>query len=124
MKKSFLILFLVGLLGSSSFSFAQESNFQKSEEPGSFYSNLFLQVSNFYPNPAVEYIFLDYKIKFNKEVKITVFNILGNPIKTFSLDRNNQSAKFYIGDLNAGTYLYQLSADNATLATKKLIVRN
>jgi hypothetical protein len=99
-------------------------NDDNSSEPGSLYMDTNLEVSNFFPNPAIDYVKLDFKIKTTKEVNVVLFNVLGNPVKKYTLDRFSQSATYFIGDINSGTYFYQLSVEGSPLATKKLVIRN
>ncbi|MFM1914098.1 MAG: hypothetical protein RIR51_1951 [Bacteroidota bacterium] len=114
-----IVFFSFGFSPSSS-----KMNDDNSSEPGSLYMDTNLEVSNFFPNPAIDYVKLDFKIKTTKEVNVVLFNVLGNPVKKYTLDRFSQSATYFIGDINSGTYFYQLSVEGSPLATKKLVIRN
>ncbi|CAM4109812.1 T9SS type A sorting domain-containing protein [Aquirufa beregesia] len=83
-----------------------------------------LVVSNLYPNPASEYADIDFQMATsNQEVKIVVYNILGQEIKELILDKDQRYARISLRDINSGMYMYQLMIDGRSIVTKKLIVR-
>ncbi|RXK52616.1 T9SS type A sorting domain-containing protein [Aquirufa rosea] len=83
-----------------------------------------LVVSNLYPNPASEYADVDFQILgANIEVKVVIYNILGQEIKDLVLDKDQRTARISLKDLNSGMYMYQLMMDGRSIVTKKLIVR-
>lgn len=80
--------------------------------------------SNAYPNPANGQTFLDYS--FPQEVKsasLTLFNMLGQAVKTVELNNNTGRAVVALNDLNEGVYFYSLFINNELAQTKKLVVR-
>ncbi len=117
MKRPLLFIILIGI------SIMGFKPLSEETDQGLLYSGSTLEITNFYPNPAIDYINIEFSIKTNREVKIRLFNILGNSVKEYNLDRHEQSGRFFIGDLNSGTYFYQLSVSGIPLATKKLIIR-
>ena len=83
-----------------------------------------VQVSHLYPNPAVDYAEIDFQINSGvQDVKLTFYNILGQEIKEITLERDQRSMRIPMRDFNSGMYMYQLSIDGRSVATKKLIVR-
>ena len=119
-------------------SYAQSSNTKSaepanldrkvSEETGANDNYLFqsdrLVVSNLYPNPASDYADIDFQMSTsNQEVKIVVYNILGQEIKELILDKDQRNARISLRDINSGMYMYQLMIDGRSIVTKKLIVR-
>ncbi|WP_420149146.1 T9SS type A sorting domain-containing protein [Spirosoma sp.] len=97
---------------------------QESKEE-SLYSSDKLWVSNAYPNPADDFAELDYKINGPvEEAKLTLLNVLGAPIATHELDRNEHKVRIATRQLDMGYYLYQLSVDGKKVATKRLLVRH
>ncbi len=83
-----------------------------------------LTVSHLYPNPAFDYVDVDVQVNANfTEVKLVIFNILGQQVKEVNLDTNNRTQRINLKDLNPGMYPYQLVVDGRSLVTKKLIVR-
>lgn len=81
-------------------------------------------VSHVYPNPALEYVDVDFQINGPlREVKLTFYNILGLEIKDAILEKDQKTAHISLRDFNSGMYMYQLTIDGRSVATKKLIVR-
>ncbi|MFL0162538.1 T9SS type A sorting domain-containing protein [Aquirufa salirivi] len=98
------------------------------EETGTNDNYLFqsdrLVVSNLYPNPASDYADIDFQmLTSNQEVKIVMYNILGQEIKELILDKDQRNARISLRDFNSGMYMYQLMIDGRSIVTKKLIVR-
>lgn len=83
-----------------------------------------LVVGNLYPNPANEYVDVDYQISGSvNEVKISFFNILGQVVKELILEKDQKNVRINLRDLNSGLYIYQLEVDGRSLVSKKLILR-
>ncbi|MEY2792481.1 MAG: hypothetical protein RJA76_473 [Bacteroidota bacterium] len=111
-----------GHLGNNLFAI-HSNHFHLSEELYLFKSDK-LMVSHLYPNPAFDYVDIDVQITANfSEVKLVIFNILGQQVKEVNLDTNNRTLRINLKDLNPGMYPYQLVVDGRSLVTKKLIVR-
>ncbi|MBD2755405.1 T9SS type A sorting domain-containing protein [Spirosoma validum] len=91
----------------------------------SLYSSDKLWVSNAYPNPADEVAELDYQFNGSvREAKLTLLNVLGTPITSHELDRNERKVRIATRNLDTGYYLYQLTLDGDKVATKRLLVRH
>ena len=89
------------------------------------FSNEWLTVSNVYPNPASDYAEFDYTIKSSeREAKIVICNILGNPISEYNLDKNDRKLRINTRDMPTSVYFYRLAIDGNSVATKKLLVRH
>jgi hypothetical protein len=82
-----------------------------------------IQVSHVYPNPASEFVDIDYQVAGNQEFRVSFYNVLGEQVKDFNLDRDQRTLRISLRDFSSGMYLYQLSIDGRSVATKKLIVR-
>ena len=83
-----------------------------------------LTVSHLYPNPAFDYVDVDVQQSGTfSEVKIVIFNILGQEVKVHNLDNTLRTHRIDLRDLNPGMYPYQLVVDGKSLVTKKLIVK-
>ena len=81
-------------------------------------------VSHLFPNPAVDFAQVDYQFSGNnQEVKISIFNVLGQVVKEIDLDKDDRTVKISLRELNSGLYMYQLLVDGKPVATKKLMVR-
>ncbi len=90
-----------------------------------FFANEKLSVSNIYPNPANDFAIIDYTIYGNiNDANITFYNIIGNEVEAFELDKNERKLRVKTSNWDSGMYMYQLVVDGKKLATKKLLVRH
>ncbi len=89
------------------------------------FSNDWLTISNVYPNPASDYAEFDYTMKnSDREAKIVICNILGNPISEYRLDKTDGKLRINTRDMPTSVYFYRLAIDGNSVATKKLLVRH
>ena len=89
------------------------------------YSSDKLTVSNIYPNPANDFATIDYVITGNvNEASMSFYNLLGNEIASYELDKSDRKLKVQTTNWDSGFYLYQLVVDGKKMATKKLLVRH
>lgn len=89
------------------------------------YSSEKLTVSNIYPNPANDIANIDYVITGNvNEASMSFYNLLGNEVANYELDKNDRKLKVQTTNWDSGVYLYQLVVDGKKLVTKKLLVRH
>jgi len=96
-----------------------------SQENESFYVSDRISVKNLYPNPANENAFLRYSIQGDvKDVKFSLYNVLGATVREYSLDRQSQQLTIDTRQLPNGVYFYQLTVDGQKVATKKLLIRH
>jgi len=88
------------------------------------FSNDRVWVSHVYPNPALDFVDIDFQIASSvREVKLTFYNVLGQEVKDVVLEKDQKSTHISLREFNSGMYMYQLSIDGRSVATKKLIVR-
>ena len=88
------------------------------------FSNDRVWVSHVYPNPALDFVDIDFQIASSvREVKLTFYNVLGQEVKEAVLEKDQKSTHISLREFNSGMYMYQLSIDGRSVATKKLIVR-
>lgn len=77
-----------------------------------------------YPNPASEYVFLQYELSSSSEIKIELFDIAGRSIKTL-VDGKQTSGKHLqianVKELSLQIYFVKISSGNQS-ATRKLFV--
>ncbi len=81
-------------------------------------------VSNAYPNPATNFVNIDYKLP--KEVQyanVKIVNLLGSVVKQQQLNSQSNNVKINLSDLNSGIYFYSVFVNGEAYNTKKLIVR-
>jgi len=101
-------------------------NFIVEERPekGNIYTSRHISIQDVYPNPVIDYAYVDYKILSDKvKAKIVIHNILGNPIAEYPLPSLENKVKIRAEELNAGIYFYTLYIDNEGVMTRKLIVK-
>lgn len=81
-------------------------------------------ISDIYPNPATNYVNLDYNLTSQvKEAKVRVVNLLGSVVKEAIIENNTNQLRMDISDLDNGVYFYSVIVNGDTYKTKKLIVR-
>ena len=79
-------------------------------------------LSNSYPNPTMDFTRIDYKLPFGiKEGEIVFFNIHGQEIKRFIVDRYFSSIEISTADLPPGTYYYRLNTSQGISEGKKML---
>jgi hypothetical protein len=101
-------------------------NFIVDEKPEKsfIYDSRYITLQDVYPNPAVDYAFVDYAILQDQvKAKIVVHSVLGNSMGEYELSIFEKQAKILTGDLNAGIYFYTLYIDGEAVMTRKLIVK-
>src|SRR5687768_4705387 len=88
------------------------------------YNSRLITLYDVYPNPAVEYANVAYKLTGDQiKAKILVHNIIGNVIGEYSLSALDSSVRINTEDLSAGIYFYTLYVENEGVMTRKLIVK-
>ena len=79
-----------------------------------------LNISNFYPNPAKEFAYVNYYLNIKSEM--VIMDILGNKVKNiYFTQKGTQSIN--ISELSKGVYFGNLILNNEVIAIKKLIVK-
>lgn len=83
-----------------------------------------ITIHDVYPNPVLDYAFIDYRIN-NDNIKanVVIHNILGMPMGDYELPTYETRIKIHTEDLAPGVYFYTLYLDNDGVLTRKLIVR-
>lgn len=90
----------------------------------SIYASRHIAIQDVYPNPLVDYAYVNYKILNDKvKAKIIVHNILGSPVGEYDLPAVESKVKIRGEDLSSGIYFYTLYIDDEGVMTRKLIVK-
>ncbi|MFP4555807.1 MAG: T9SS type A sorting domain-containing protein, partial [Bacteroidales bacterium] len=71
-----------------------------------------------YPNPANDYIMLDYSNEFNKEIELKIFSINGALVNSHRITKNNRVS---IKNLSAGIYIVQLIHDRTVVGSVRFV---
>jgi hypothetical protein len=80
-------------------------------------------VSNPYPNPTNNSTTIDYKLpESTNDGTIVFYDLQGNEVKRFRVDRTFTSLLISTADIPAGTYYYQLQTDGNNSPGRKLVV--
>jgi N-acetylneuraminic acid mutarotase len=74
-----------------------------------------------YPNPASEFVTLKYERQNNDEIKVNVYGVTGELVKSEILGQNQQSIS--VKDLKEGIYLVEIQSTNWTKNQKIVIQR-
>jgi hypothetical protein len=81
------------------------------------------KISNPYPNPTNASTVVDYKLPDGiNEGTIIFYDLQGNEVKRFRVDRTFSSLLISTSDISAGTYYYQLQTSGNNSPGKKLVV--
>ena len=81
-------------------------------------------VSDLYPNPASNYVSIDYNMPSEvKEASVKIVNLLGSVVKEQKVDTRNGNMKIDIFDMKGGVYFYSLNIEGEIYSTKKLVIR-
>lgn len=84
-----------------------------------------LRVLNAYPNPANDYTEIDYQMSAGTgNAKISLYNVIGNNVGEYDLDRNDRQLRIQTREMPTGVYFYRLQLGGRTVATKKLLIRH
>lgn len=127
MKKSLLLIISIFIFG---FTFANEygavNNFFENKNPNDSTSINFyeLQKLKLYPNPASDYLFIDYDIIFVKEAKLQIYNSIGAIVYTKILDEKQDNFKISVSEYKNGLYFCSLQIDGKLLNTKKILINH
>ncbi len=89
-----------------------------------FFSDRF-RLEKAYPNPARDYTNIRYRINAPADVKLTLYDIQGRPVKILvneQMDPGDHEVKVRLDDVPAGIYVYEIAA-GILKDSKRLIVR-
>jgi len=89
------------------------------------FGNSFLKSSDFlrlYPNPADEYLTIEYKVPYNShKIIVEILTIDGHNIEVLTLNREWGEKIIDLRNFKRGTYLIRLWADGSVIETRKFI---
>jgi hypothetical protein len=96
-----------------------DANSNNSDQPVEY------QLSQNYPNPFNPSTKIKFSLKEESDVKLIVFNLLGEMVKELVNNKTaagNHEYTFNSNGLPSGTYIYRLEANNQIIGAKKMIL--
>jgi hypothetical protein len=94
------------------------NNLSAKEVPNSF------TLGEAYPNPASNDVTIKFNLKANKNVKVSLINLLGQEVINIANDNfvaGFNEVKFNVGNLSAGVYFYTMTVDGVSQSQKIMI---
>lgn len=84
-----------------------------------------MRISNPYPNPANNSTTFNYNFPTDiNYAKLTIYNLLGVPIKDIEVPEKNGVLVVPTFDIKSGVYFYSLMVDDKTIISKKLVIKH
>lgn len=81
-------------------------------------------VSSIYPNPAGDYVTIDYELTPKvKQASVRIFNLLGSTVREAVMEKGNNKLRINVSDLQNGVYFYSVLINGNIYKTKKLVIR-
>ncbi len=74
-----------------------------------------------YPNPASENVTIQYNTV--KKSKLNIYNIVGEKVLEYDLEKGSSSINIDVNMLPSGTYFYSLSNSSKAIKTKRLVIQ-
>jgi parallel beta-helix repeat protein len=74
-----------------------------------------------YPNPAQNLLLVDINNEHNQALDFEFYNVLGQKIKTYKIESDNETYKFDVSSLDNGLYFIKRIKDNKELSIGKFI---
>jgi len=127
MKKYLLIISFVLTFG---FSFGANNSFISAEDsesslPDTNKINIYeLQSLKLYPNPANDFLIIDYDVVFLKDAKVKIYNSIGSVIYSKNLEEKKDKLKVPVSEFDNGLYFCSLHIDGKSLNTKKVLINH
>ncbi|HXK50394.1 MAG TPA: T9SS type A sorting domain-containing protein, partial [Clostridiales bacterium] len=78
-----------------------------------------------YPNPFNPETTIQYSLKYDSNVKLTVYNIKGESVADIVNEFNKAGSHFVsfsAEDLTSGIYFYRLDIDGIAVSTRKMVL--
>lgn len=75
-----------------------------------------------YPSPASDHVNIHFPISSTDKTQVSIYNSLGQELKTFAPETMSDDVKINVSDLPNGIYILQLSSNNNRLTGKRFII--
>jgi len=80
-------------------------------------------VGSIYPNPTKDIAYLDYSLTEGQTAELYLYNTMGTPVKSFTLNSQSNRFEFSTKDFKTGLYFYRIVlSNNQLLESNKLII--
>ena len=76
-----------------------------------------------YPNPASSVVNFDYNLNPSDKATVSIYNLLGQEVKSISVNPLQERLTISVADLNEGIYFYNLFVNGSTMKTEKFVVK-
>lgn len=76
-----------------------------------------------YPNPATSQVSFDFKANNNTNINAVVYNLLGQEVKSQSVNGNRGRVSIAVDDLQPGIYFCSFQVNSQVIKTEKFIVK-
>ena len=76
-----------------------------------------------YPNPAKDYINLEFSENLTSPIDFKLFNTRGKLVFQEQFTISNNIKKVYLNKLNSGIYFYSINHDNRNAKTGRLVIQ-
>ena len=84
--------------------------------------NTEIEKLRFYPNPANNFINIDFNVNKSDSYQLNVYNANGTLIKQVNLENKKDAENIDISDLKKGVYLIKMFSENSVLFNKLIIL--
>ena len=75
-----------------------------------------------YPNPAKSHVSISYTSR--DEASLVIYNIVGETVRKFDLNRGSGKIEVETSDLPSGTYFYSMVSKQKLSETKRLVIKH
>lgn len=75
-----------------------------------------------YPNPAKNEITVEYYANIEQILTLDLYNLIGERVGAYQLNKGNNSTKIFLPDYEAGIYFYKIISEDKTITEDKLII--
>lgn len=76
-----------------------------------------------YPNPASSLVNFDYNLNPGDKASVSIYNLLGQEVRTQSVNSMQNRLSISVADLNEGIYFCNLFVNGCALKTEKFVVK-
>ena len=81
-----------------------------------------VEITGIYPNPASDFVTVNYKNAGNDDAEFVIINMVGQVVKTSKLESTVASQRIDVSSLESGVYFYSLQVKGQILEAKRLVI--